>query len=394
MPTTFPTVEHSPLTPSELEQLHQWSPENFAYLRDRAANHGLTPEQLLVEFPHDHRSEAFVSAVLPDLEISHIIPKEFRPDLAADPGNVILELTTELGGRNQSRGAVVMRPDEVLEVQSQTDIYFDACAAQLQGSDPLLLADSTHAGMAAGETTLSSTHLDPETFSAEIAAATAEAGWQQGLSEMGEHVLDFFAELGIPVAAVTFRGVAGLWPFLRSIDWKRFCSDWRYTIKTLNRAMRAWREGGWKEACRALVLGVMVAHVPHLATFAAALGLAGIGALGVRWLASRRFMQDTRLGAILHGLADALTAVATFLRRAFQLLEKVVDVVIEGASRVVKQVATAVSEGARQVLQVCTQMATTAFRATRRAVSGAARVAGNLCSWVTGWFSGPSFGFA
>ena len=52
------------------------------------------------------------------------------------------------------------------------------------------------------------------------------------------------------------------------------------------------------------------------------------------------------------------------------------------------------TEGARQVLQVCTQMATTAFRATRRAVSGAARVAGNLCSWVTGWFSGPSFGFA
>ena len=351
-------------------------------------------EQLLAELPPDHRGEAFVAAVLPDLEISHVIPKEFRPDLADEPSNVILELTTELGGRNQSRGATVMRPQEVQEVQAQTDAFLDACAADLQGADPLLFSHTTHFGSDAAETTLSFSHLDPELFSADIAAAITDAGWQQGLSQMGDHVLSFLAEMGIPVATVTARGVASLWPFLRSVDWKRFCSDWRYTVATLNRAMRMWREGGWKEATRALALGVMVAHVPHLASFAAALGLAGIGALGARWLASRRFMQGTRLGAILHRLADGLTVVAAFLRRAFQLLEKVVDVVIVGASRVVKHVVSSASKGARQVLQVCTRMATSAYRATHQAMSGAAKAAGNLCSWVTGWSNGPSAAMA
>lgn len=394
MPTTLSATEHPPLTSTELQELHQWSPENFAYLRDRAANQGLTPEQLLAEFPPDHRGEAFVSAVLPDLEISHVIPKDYRPDLADEPSNLILELRSELGGRNQSRGASVMRPEEVQEVQLQTDTFFDARAAELQGADPFLFSDTTSAGSGATDATFSTFRFDPEGFSADINAAMADAGWQQGLSQMGDHVLSFLAEMGIPVATVTARGVASLWPFLRSVDWKRFCSDWRYTVATLNRAMRMWREGGWKEATRALALGVMVAHVPHLASFAAALGLAGIGALGARWLASRRFMQGTRLGAILHRLADALTAVAAFLRRAFQLLEKVVDVVIEGASRVVKHVVSSASEGARQVLQVCTRMATSAYRATHQAMSGAATAAGNLCSWVTGWFNRPSAAMA
>ncbi|MEB3332605.1 MAG: hypothetical protein VKI83_08950 [Synechococcaceae cyanobacterium] len=394
MPTTLSATEHPPLNAAELRELHQWSPENFAYLRDRAANHGLTPEQLLAEFPSDHRGEGFVAAVLPDVQISHLIPRAFRPDLADDPSNVILELSNELGGRNQSRGDSVMRPEEVQEVQLQTDIFFDARAAELQGADPLLISHATAGSSDAAQSAFHTSHLDPEVFAAEINAAMADAGWQQGLSQMGDHVLSFLSEMGIPVATVTARGVTSLWPFLRSVDWKRFCSDWRYTVATLNRAMRKWREGGWKEATRALILGVMVAHVPHLASFAAALGLAGIGALGARWLASRRFMQGTRLGAILHRLADALMAVAEFLRRAFQLLEKVVDVVIEGASRVVKHVVSSASEGARQVLQVCTDMATTAYRATRQAISGAARAAGNLCSWVTGWFSGPSTAMA
>lgn len=374
----------TPLTPAELLELQQWSPDALAYLRDRAANHGLTAEQLLAEFPADHRSEAFVSAVLPDLEISHVIPQHFRPDLADEPGNIVLELCAELGGRNQSRQHHVMGPAEQLEVQQQTDAFLDARAADLQGTDPLLLGHTgaDHAAAHSG--------LDPELFSDQIATAAAEAGWQEGLSQLGDHVLSFLAEMGIPVASVTVRGAACLWPFLRSINWSRFCTDWRYSVATLNRAMRAWREGGWKEACRALALGVMVAHVPGLATFAAALGLAGIGALGVRWLANRSFMKGTPLGAALHVLADLLSAVATFLRQAFQFVEKVVDVAIETASHVVKAVVSAVTTGARKVLEVCTQMASTAYRAAGQAISGAARAAKNLCGWVVGWFRGPT----
>lgn len=388
MVTALPSS--TPLTAAERQELHQWSPQAFAYLRDRAANHGLTPEQLLAEFPADHRSEAFVSVVLPDLEISHVIPQNFRPDLADEPGNVVLELCSELGGLNQARQNQVMSPLEQLEVQQQTDVYLDARAAELQGADPLLLGHTSLAPVHGVDGTGTGSHLDPELFSADIAIATTEAGWQEGLSHMSEHVLTFLADMGIPVAAVTARGAASLWPFLRSINWKRFCSDWRYAIATFNRAMRTWRQGGWKEACRALALGVMVAHVPHLAMIAAALGLAGIGALGARWLASRRFMRGTRLGVMLERIADALTAVAVFLRNAFQLLEKVVDVVIEGASHVVRKVVAAATPGAKQVLQVCSELASNAFRATGQALSGAAKAAGNLCSWVIGWFSGPS----
>jgi hypothetical protein len=378
----------SPLSPAELQQLRGWSPENFAYIRDRVANHGLTPEQLLAEFPPEHRSEALVAAALPDLEISHRIPQSLRPDLASDLDNIVLEVSQEFGGRNQFRHQNLMHDQELLEVQQQTEVLLDARAAELAGSDPLLLGHTSLDGLNAADATAMGGSLDPELFSSHIASFTAEAGWQQGLSSIGEHVLEFLAEMGIPVASVTVRGAAALWPFLRSIDWKRFCSDWHYTIKTLNRAMKAWREGGWKEACKALMLGVMVAHVPHLATVAAALGLAGIGALGVRWLASRRFMQNTPLAAVLQRIAAVLTAVAGFLRGVFQLVERITDVVLEGASRVVKQVVAATSTGAQQLIQVCSDLTTRAFRASGRALSNASRVAGNLCSWVSGWFFG------
>lgn len=379
-----PTLQPRPLSLEELQQLRAWSPENFTYLRDRAASQGLTPEQLLAEFPADHRSEAFVSAVLPDLEISHRIPQSLRPDLADQPANVVLELRQELGGRNQQRGAQVMSPAETADVQLQTDVYLDARAAELAGQDPLLLGQTS---LQSGSSAPVSQQLDPDLFSGQIAATTAEAGWQEGLSNMAEHVLTFLADMGIPVATVTARGAAALWPFLRSVDWRRFCSDWRYTIKTLNRAMRAWREGGWKEACRALVLGVMVAHVPHLGTIAAALGLAGIGALGVRWLASRRFMQNTSLAAVLNRIATVLEAVTAFLLKAFQLLERITDVVIEGATKVVKHVVAAAAPGAQQVMQVCQDVAATAFKAAGKGVASAGRAARSLCSWVTSWFT-------
>jgi hypothetical protein len=386
-------MHQAPLTTQELLTLRGWSPENFAYLRDRAADHGLTPEQLLAEFPPHHRSEALVSAALPDLEISHRIAASVRPDLADDPNNIVLELCHELGGRNQHRRNALMDPLEQLQVQQQTELYLSARAAELQGTEPLLLG---HAPADLAEAMETSTghaiQLAPESFSGAIADMAAQAGWQQGLSHISDHVLQFLAEMGIPVASVTVRGIASLWPFLRDIDWKLFCSDWRYTIKTLNRAMRTWREGGWKEASKALMLGVMVAHVPHLATVAAALGLTGIGALGVRWLASRRFMQNTPLAGVLQRIADVLTAMAGALRRVFQLVERITDVVIEGASQVVKRVASAAASGTEQLIAVCSDLTSRAFRASGRALSQASRVAGNLCRWVSGWFGGPDSG--
>jgi hypothetical protein len=222
-------------------------------------------------------------------------------------------------------------------------------------------------------------------------AVITDAGWQQGLSNVTSPVLEFLEALGVPVAAVVARGASSVWPFLRSIQWKRFVSDWRYALKTLNRAMRAWREGGWKEACRCIVLGVMVAMLPSLSTMVAALGLTGLGAMGARWLADRRFMQGTQLGAVLVRVAEVLHHCRRFLATVFRIVERVADVVVEAATRVVKRVATTVAAGSRQVMAVCAEIATTAVRAARSVVRGAGEVARGLFGWVTGWFSRPRF---
>lgn len=150
--------------------------------------------------------------------------------------------------------------------------------------------------------------------------------------------------------------------------------------------MKAWRDGGWKEACKALVLGLMIAMVPGLSTFVAALGLTGIGALGVRWLANRSFMRNTPMAWVLHRVADVLTLCQQFLARVFALIEKVVEVVVETAAKAIKHVVTGLTEGARQVMVVCSSIAHTAVATTRTVVTTTARVAKSLFGWIGDWF--------
>jgi len=327
-------------------------------------------------------------AALPDLEISHVFPQEGFSSFRDYPGNIVLELSHEFGGRNQARGARPMGPQEVVDVQAQTEAFLDARSAELAGMDPLLLGQE---GLLIESQLAPLPSVDPIEFQAQMEAVFTDAGWQQGLSNVTTPVLEFLEALGVPVAAVVARGASSVWPFLRSIQWKRFVSDWRYALKTLNRAMRIWREGGWKEACRCIVLGVMVAMLPSLSTMVAALGLTGLGAMGARWLADRRFMQGTQLGAVLVRVAEVLHHCRRFLATVFRIVERVADVVVEATTRVVKRVATTVEAGSRQVMAVCAEIATTAVRAARSVVRGAGEVARGLFGWVTGWFSRPWF---
>jgi hypothetical protein len=306
----------------------------------------------------------------------------WSPELADDPTNVVLELKSELGGLNQARGVRPMGAEEVFDVQQQTDLYLDARAAELAGTDPLAL------GHDLGEAP--SIAVDPSHLSEQMEAAFAASGWQEGLSQMSKHVLQFLADMGVPVAAVLARGASSVWPFLRSINWRRFLSDSRYCLNTLSRAMKIWRQGGWKEACRGLVLGIMIAMVPGLSTFVAALGLTGLGAIGVRWLASRTFMRHTPLAGVLLRVADVLQACHQFLARVFKLIERVADVVVEVATAAVKRVVAGVAVGTQQVLAVCTDIARSAVHATRSAISGVGRIANGLFGWVSGWFRTPS----
>lgn len=370
------------LTPAELQEMQGWSADNFAYLSQRAAKHDLTPEQLLAEFPPLHRSEAFVSEVLPELEISHILPKAFHPELADAPANILLEVKTELGGLNQVRQGRPMDLAEALEVRQHTELYLNAKSIELAGAAPLLGASDADA--------IPDTVVDPAELGEQLEVFISGAGWQEGLSQVGDQVLGFLADMGVPVAAVVARGATSVMPFLRSIDWQRFVSDWRYTQRTLMRALKVWRQGGWKEACRCVVLGVMIAMVPGLSRMLVVLGLCGLGALGVRWIASRRFLAGTPLAAVLHRLADLLQSVRQMLARVFALVERVADVVVEAATRVVKHISTHATAGARQLGVVCGAIVNTAVQATRRSVQGAARITAGLVTWVSGWFSGPA----
>ncbi|MEB3331388.1 MAG: hypothetical protein VKI83_02695 [Synechococcaceae cyanobacterium] len=280
-----------------------------------------------------------------------------------------------------------------------------ACTLPASASDLAHLADLQQQASAHGlsadsllsapaDSAASASPLDPDLFRQQLDAVASAAGWQSGLSELGDHVLAFLAEMGIPIASVTIRGVTSLLPVLRSIDWARFRRDWAYTLHTFNRLLRLWRDGGWRESCKALVLGVMLAHVPHLASIAAGIGLAGVACLGVRWLASRRFLQNTLLGDVLLQLADVLASLSTFLARVLRLVDRVVDVAIEAASRVVRHVASAACEGVRQLRQVCRSLTTSAFRQAGQALQSAERVASGLCSWVSGWFRRPAHALA
>lgn len=303
-------------------------------------------------------------------------------ELADAPHNIVLELRSQLGGINQSRQNRPMGLDEAHDVHAQTEAYLDARAAELDGLDPLAF-DPELPDVRIPE-------LSPDELREQLEAAFAAAGWQEGLSNMSEHVLQFLADMGVPVAAVLVRGASSVWPFLRSINWRRFLSDWRYCLSTLSRAMKVWREGGWKEACRSMVLGLMIAMVPGLSTFVAALGLTGLGALGVRWLANRSFMQNTPLAAVLAQVADVLTACQRFLAGVFKLVEKVVDVVVDVATKSIKRVVAGVAAGAHQVLAVCSSIARSAVQATRNTTRSVGQIADGLFGWVSGWFRSPS----
>ena len=126
---------------------------------------------------------------------------------------------------------------------------------------------------------------------------------------------DALAEIGIPFGYVTFKlGFGGIFPFLKSIDWQLYKSDAKYRAKTLARALKAFREGGWKEAAKALLIGFLISEFPPIAYFMSAVGLTGIAAMGTRWLASKTIQSNGRVGRFLYKISDWLERVHRFLK--------------------------------------------------------------------------------
>ena len=194
-------------------------------------------------------------------------------------------------------------------------------------------------------------------------------------------------ELGIPATYVAVRGFGGVLPFLRSIDCKKFRNKGQYRQSVLARALRVFREHGWKEAAKAVVIGFLIAMFPPISFFVAAVGLTGVAAMGTRWLANKAYKFNGPAANALRKVADAIQMVHVFLKRALDALEKIVDVVIEAATGVTKRVVKAGARFASSVYNVARNVAKDAARSAGKNVK---RLAQSVSSWIFSWFASPA----
>ena len=96
----------------------------------------------------------------------------------------------------------------------------------------------------------------------------------------------------------------------------------QYRQSVLARALRVFRENGWKEAAKAVVIGFLIAMFPPISFFVAAVGLTGIAAMGTRWLANKAYRFNGPTAVALRKVADAIQLVHLFLKRALDSLKK------------------------------------------------------------------------
>jgi phage-related protein len=175
--------------------------------------------------------------------------------------------------------------------------------------------------------------------------------------------------------------------FLRSIDSKKFRIDGQYRQSILARALRVFREHGWKEAAKAVVIGFLIAMSPPVSFFVAAVGLTGVAAMGTRWLANKCYKLNGPVGTALAKVADVIESVHLFLKRALDALERVVEVVIEVATNITKRVVSAGAHFASSVYQVAKSVAQDAARVVSESVS---RITDKVSGWIFSWFARPA----
>lgn len=315
-----------------------------AYLAERGGAYGIAPHELMMKMPPqvvDNPLEIF--AFLRGKHISHLEPVSAGGDPAA-MGNWIFED----GAPNVARGAETMGLHEHLAAQA--DAVADGLRIDFGVPDPGMPGyDARFREVFGSAPAGEGTGFDPV---GEAIRAITEGG--EGVREQAaQSLLLSLTEQGIPLGYGVVRGLRQAWPFLASIRWSQLLNDPRYRTATLARALKTFRDGGWKAIPRIVVMGFLIAGCKPLAYLAEALGLSAVSAVGVRWLASRHRWLPAGLAAALGRIASALEAAAAFLASVFTTVERVVD----------------------QVIEVCCQMVI--------------RGARSMGHWVWGWFQRP-----
>ena len=347
-----------------------------SFLQARAGRHGIAAHELLQKIPRhllDNNVEIF--NFVKSKDISHVIATS-KGGSSSSFNNWIFEDI----GPNRSRGNDPMGLQEYL--QAQIDNGVDAVGIEFGTADPGSPGYNAAFKQAFNIDSSVELEVDPDLISNALndASSLSDGLWDG----MG----DALVEIGIPIGYLTFRlGFGGVIPFLRSVDWKQFLSSSQYRNKTVSRAFRAFRQGGWKDTAKAFLIGFLISVFPPLAYFMSAIGLTGLAAMGTRWLANKTINVCGPLGVFLHQIADVLEKAHQFLKNVLNSLDKIVDVVVYAASTTAKRIVKVGKEFANQVASISERVAReVSVKAARFLKESSAKISG----WIFSWFGSKS----
>jgi hypothetical protein len=385
----------STITASEAMKVFGQLPEVVqAWLMTRAGTYDIPPHELLMKVPKellDNPLEIF--NFIDNKHISHIIATS-----KGGSANAFTNWIFEDAHSNIARSNDPMGFGEYL--RSQADSAIDGSFIEFGTPDPGSYGYNAAYSQAFGVD--ASNHVDMAEISDGLFDATKNT-WSigedgvkhvsEGAMSLSDSLLETLEDIGIPITYVTIRGVSTALPFLKSIEWARFRSDSKYRLQQIARALRVFRDGGWKEAAKSIVMGFMISAFPPISYLVSAVGLTGVAAMGTRWLATKVSSINGPLGAALNKIANTLEKAHLFLRNTLSSLEKVVSVVIETASTAVKQVVKAGADFADSVYRVSKQFASDIARSTKAALHSVKQksrdVTSRISSWIFSWFCPP-----
>ena len=367
-----------------------------AWLAGQGSRYGILPSELLMKVPEnllDNPVEIF--KFIKSKDISHII----ATSKGGSPNN-FKNWIFENASVNRSRQADPMGLEEYL--QAQIDNKIESFGIDFGTPDPGTPGFTREFGDAFG--------LDSINQATEMESVGEEISKLSGYymapkpdfpgeftpislsGEAGDVLQETLTDIGIPATYVVLRGINQVFPFLKSVDWKQFKTSCKYRFSVVNRALKAFRDGGWKEAVKAIVMGFLVAAFPPISYLLASIGLTGVTALGTRWLANNYKKLPKGVASALQLISKVLKASQEFLKKVLVFFERIVDVVVDKTTKAVKSVISSSQRFVNQVFETTKLVAKELVQSVKKSTAKVVNSIGKkLSSWVFSWFGQAQF---
>ena len=171
---------------------------------------------------------------------------------------------------------------------------------------------------------------------------------QATASEFFELNLDDAISGGLSTGYVIGRPVNSAFKFLRTIDWKKFITDYKYRNTIFDKAIKSFLEEGWEELAKSIVIGFMIVAFPPLRYILIGKYTAGIMTLGIRWLSAGKFLYG-KVGLAFARIGDSLDNIASFFKKLFKLAEVLIDRLVEIVISVAKKIGKIIQTIAQEI---------------------------------------------